>query len=108
MCVHERPSRSQGRPSSRAGVTPRYHQRVTRQVSPLAATTSLVIAMISFQAGASIAKQLIPVVGAPGTTALRLGISALTLCSRAAAPAHDPFTQGVPRRPCVWAVTSGR
>jgi inner membrane transporter RhtA len=59
---------------------PRYHQRVTRPVSPATATISLVIAMISFQAGASIAKQLIPVVGAPGTTALRLGISALTLC----------------------------
>lgn len=33
--------------------------------------------MLSFQAGASIAKQLIPVVGAPGTTALRLGLSAI-------------------------------
>ena len=53
---------------------------MTRPVSPLAATVSLIVAMISFQAGASIAKQLIPVVGAPGTTALRLGISALTLC----------------------------
>jgi len=62
------------------GSLSRYHQRVTRTVSPLAATVSLVVAMISFQAGASVAKQLIPVVGAPGTTALRLGISALTLC----------------------------
>ncbi len=35
--------------------------------------------MASFQVGASIAKQLIPVVGAPGTTALRLGLSALIL-----------------------------
>jgi len=35
--------------------------------------------MASFQAGASIAKQLIPIVGAAGTTALRLGISALLL-----------------------------
>ncbi len=33
--------------------------------------------MLSFQAGASIAKQLIPRIGAPGTTALRLGLSAL-------------------------------
>ncbi len=33
--------------------------------------------MCSFQAGASIAKHLIPEIGAPGTTALRLGLSAL-------------------------------
>jgi inner membrane transporter RhtA len=40
---------------------------------------SLLVAMVSFQAGASIAKQLIPLVGAPGTTALRLGMSAITM-----------------------------
>jgi len=33
--------------------------------------------MVSFQLGASIAKTLIPTIGAPGTTALRLGLSAL-------------------------------
>src|SRR4051812_45691250 len=43
------------------------------------AVAGLVAAMLSFQVGASLAKQLIPVVGAPGTTALRLGISALLL-----------------------------
>jgi inner membrane transporter RhtA len=43
---------------------------------PSPALASLVVAMLSFQAGASIAKQLIPAVGAPGTTALRLGLSA--------------------------------
>ena len=37
------------------------------------------VAMISFQLGAAFAKQLIPVLGAPGTTALRLGLSALLL-----------------------------
>ena len=35
---------------------------------------------MSFQAGASIAKQLIPAIGAPGTTALRLGLSAALVC----------------------------
>ncbi len=37
------------------------------------------VAMVSFQIGAAFAKQLIPVLGAPGTTALRLGLSALLL-----------------------------
>lgn len=45
----------------------------------IAAVVSLVVAMLSFQVGAAVAKQLIPMVGAPGTTALRLGISALLL-----------------------------
>lgn len=35
--------------------------------------------MLSFQAGASVAKQLFPLVGAPGTTALRLGLSAVII-----------------------------
>jgi inner membrane transporter RhtA len=33
--------------------------------------------MVSFQVGASVAKQLIPLIGAPGTAALRLGLSAI-------------------------------
>jgi inner membrane transporter RhtA len=41
------------------------------------ALTSAVVAMVSFQVGSTFAKQLIPVIGAPGTTALRLGLSAL-------------------------------
>ena len=48
--------------------------------STLGAVVSLVVAMVSFQAGASVAKQLIPAIGAPGTTALRLGLSALIVC----------------------------
>ena len=49
--------------------------------STSSAVVSLLIAMVSFQAGASIAKQLIPVIGAPGTTALRLGLSAVMVCA---------------------------
>src|SRR5215510_10443563 len=48
--------------------------------STAVAVVSLVVAMVSFQAGASVAKQLIRAVGAPGTTALRLGLSALIVC----------------------------
>jgi inner membrane transporter RhtA len=44
-----------------------------------AAVLSATIAMVSFQLGATFAKQLIPAIGAPGTTALRLGLSALLL-----------------------------
>ncbi len=45
--------------------------------STAAAVSSAIVAMVSFQVGATFAKQLIPVIGAPGTTALRLGLSAL-------------------------------
>jgi inner membrane transporter RhtA len=53
---------------------------VTFSTSPVAAVVSLLVAIMSFQAGASIAKQLIPAIGAPGTTALRLGLSAALVC----------------------------
>lgn len=45
--------------------------------STATAVTSAVVAMVSFQLGATFAKRLIPTLGAPGTTALRLGLSAL-------------------------------
>jgi len=48
--------------------------------STAVAVVCLVVAMFSFQAGASVAKQLIPAIGAPATTALRLGLSALIVC----------------------------
>jgi len=41
----------------------------------------LVIAMISIQGGAALAKTLFPTVGAPGITALRLGLGTLILCA---------------------------
>src|SRR5512140_1891474 len=45
--------------------------------STSAAVVSAVVAMVSFQLGATMAKRLIPLVGAPGATALRLGLSAV-------------------------------
>ncbi|WP_438813542.1 hypothetical protein [Symbiopectobacterium sp.] len=40
----------------------------------------IVIAMLSIQSGAALAKNLFPLIGAPGVTALRLGLGALILC----------------------------
>ena len=48
--------------------------------SSLGAVACLIVAMFSFQAGASIAKGLFPIVGAPGTTAWRLTGAVLMLC----------------------------
>ena len=45
----------------------------------LIAIAALVVAMVSYQCGASLAKHLFPVVGAEGATAFRLGISAVLL-----------------------------
>ena len=53
---------------------------VLSSTSTAVAVVSLIVAMVSFQGGASIAKQLIPAIGAPATTALRLGLSALIVC----------------------------
>lgn len=49
----------------------------TSTPSTTSALVSASVAMVSFQVGASVAKQLIPLIGAPGTAALRLGLSAL-------------------------------
>ena len=46
----------------------------------LLALVCVILAMITIQSGASFAKQLFPVIGPEGTTALRLGFSALILC----------------------------
>lgn len=43
------------------------------------AIASVLLAMVTIQSGASIAKQLFPVIGPAGTTALRVGFSALML-----------------------------
>ena len=74
MCASRRKSRYAAGRRAVATVTD------LRTAPMMTAILSLLVAMLSFQVGASVAKQLIPVVGAPGTTALRLGISALLLC----------------------------
>ena len=51
--------------------------RVNRSL--LIAVLSVLLAMLTIQSGASIAKQLFPLIGPEGTTALRLGFSALVL-----------------------------
>lgn len=57
------------------------------------AVGALIAAMLSFQVGASVAKQLMPLIGAPGTTALRIGISAVLLCM-----VRRPWRAWPPRR----------
>src|SRR5258706_4257077 len=49
--------------------------------STLLAVLALLVAMVSFQTGASLAKQLFPLVGPVGTTTLRLLFGALILCA---------------------------
>jgi inner membrane transporter RhtA len=51
----------------------------SRPASPLLPVASLLTGMLSFQFGAALAKQLFPLVGAQGATALRLGLGALIL-----------------------------
>ncbi|MFO6297291.1 threonine/homoserine exporter RhtA [Rahnella selenatireducens] len=50
-----------------------------KKASPLVAILLLLIAMLSLQGGASLAKTLFPIVGPQGVTALRLGIGSILL-----------------------------
>ncbi|MFC3395963.1 threonine/homoserine exporter RhtA [Brenneria rubrifaciens] len=51
------------------------------RVSILLSVLLLIVSMVSVQSGAALAKSLFPVIGAPGITALRLGIGTLILCA---------------------------
>ena len=51
----------------------------SRSTSSLLPVGALLLGMLSFQFGAALAKQLFPLVGAQGATALRLGLGALIL-----------------------------
>ena len=50
-----------------------------RKMSVWIAVAALLVAMFCFQIGASIAKQIFPIVGAEGAVALRVGLSALIM-----------------------------
>lgn len=50
-----------------------------RSTSPLLPIGTLLLAMLSFQCGTALTEQLFPLVGAQGTTAMRLGLGALLL-----------------------------
>ncbi|WP_333607606.1 DMT family transporter [Arsukibacterium sp.] len=52
---------------------------MTLNKTVLLAVLSVLLAMVTIQTGASIAKQLFPLIGPTGTTALRVGFSALML-----------------------------
>src|SRR3954447_26115618 len=51
----------------------------SRSDLPLLPVGALLLSMLSFQFGAALAKQLFPVMGAQGATAMRLGLGALIL-----------------------------
>ncbi|HEX6832230.1 MAG TPA: EamA family transporter [Rudaea sp.] len=50
-----------------------------RSTLPLLPVGALLLGMLSFQCGAALAKQLFPIMGAQGATAMRLGLGALIL-----------------------------
>lgn len=56
-----------------------YRTMSSRSSSALLPVGSLLLGMLSFQFGAALAKQLFPVMGAQGATAMRLGLGALIL-----------------------------
>lgn len=71
-------------------------------VSVLLPVAALVTGMISLQYGATIAKNLFPVVGAAGTSALRVGFSALILIA-----VWRPWRRSLARREAGWIALYG-
>src|SRR5258706_1634485 len=63
---------------------------------------SILLAVFSVQGGAAIAKRLFPVIGADGTTAVRIGLSAIILLAVFRPPVHRftaaQWRAGVPYR----------
>jgi inner membrane transporter RhtA len=70
--------------------------------SRASATLMMLGSIFSVQLGASIAKQLFPVVGARGVTALRLGLAALILCA-----VHRPWKHRLAQKERPFIVAYG-
>ncbi len=65
--------------SSKHSATTPLAAALPKPSSPLVAVCLLLVAMLSLQGGAALAKSLFPIVGAQGVTALRLGMGAIIL-----------------------------
>ncbi|AOH85629.1 hypothetical protein AWL63_18480 [Sphingomonas panacis] len=74
--------------------------------SPLVPVIALLLAMVSIQGGAALAKQLFPYVGAQGATALRLGIAAAMLLALWR-PWRVPVTRAALRPILIYGVALG-
>ena len=80
---------------------------IQSKISPVAAPiAALLIAMLCFQLGATLAKSLFPMVGASGTAALRLGFAAMILLA-VWRPWHIRFTRQQLRTLIVYGVAMG-
>jgi inner membrane transporter RhtA len=66
----------------------------------------LLIAMVSIQSGASLAKSLFPVIGAPGTTALRLALASILMLA-VLRPWRTPFSSGSLRTIILYGIALG-
>jgi inner membrane transporter RhtA len=80
---------------------------IQTKISPIAVPiAALMVAMLCFQFGATLAKSLFPIVGAGGTAALRLAIAAVILLA-VWRPWHIRFTRQQLRTLLVYGVAMG-